>query len=200
MNSIVLQLPQWNYDGSSTNQASTEKSEVILKPVKAVKDPFRNGKNENNLLVLCETFDSDGNPLKTNTRNLAKQVFDMETEHKEPMFGLEQEFFISRKVGNLLLPISFQTTPSVPEPQAEYYCGVGGSNVFGRQLVEEMLEKLNYADIPITGLNAEGPGRWEFQVCSTELMQVMFNLVKVYLQLILEKHMLYTDITAIASG
>ena len=38
-------VPEWNYDGSSTGQATTEDSEVILKPVKVcsiffVKDLF----------------------------------------------------------------------------------------------------------------------------------------------------------------
>jgi glutamine synthetase len=32
--------PQWNYDGSSTNQATTNESEVILKPVAVYEDPF----------------------------------------------------------------------------------------------------------------------------------------------------------------
>ena len=34
-------LPEWNYDGSSTHQATTENSEVILKPVAYFRDPFR---------------------------------------------------------------------------------------------------------------------------------------------------------------
>ena len=198
LNSMVAQLPEWNYDGSSTNQASTEKSEVILKPVKVVKDPFRNCKMQNNFLVLCETFDCDRQPLQTNSRSLAKQIFDMETEHKEPMFGLEQEFFISRKVGNLLLPISFQTIPSVPESQGEYYCGVGGSNVYGRCLMEEMLCKLTDADIPITGMNAEvAPGQWEFQVCSIGIdASDSLVLLRYICNRVLEPYMLYMDISA----
>lgn len=38
-------LPMWNYDGSSTGQAKTENSEVILKPVSYYPDPFRGGEN-----------------------------------------------------------------------------------------------------------------------------------------------------------
>ena len=33
-NAVLLQIPDWNYDGSSTGQATTEDSEVILKPCK----------------------------------------------------------------------------------------------------------------------------------------------------------------------
>jgi glutamine synthetase len=49
----VADLPDWNFDGSSTEQAVTEDSEVILKPVAFFSDPFRGG---DNILVLCETF------------------------------------------------------------------------------------------------------------------------------------------------
>ena len=34
------QLPSWNYDGSSTDQAPGEDSEVIIKPRAVYKDPF----------------------------------------------------------------------------------------------------------------------------------------------------------------
>ena len=35
------QLEDWNYDGSSTEQADGKDSEVYLKPVALYKDPFR---------------------------------------------------------------------------------------------------------------------------------------------------------------
>ncbi|KAG7025622.1 hypothetical protein SDJN02_12119 [Cucurbita argyrosperma subsp. argyrosperma] len=38
-------LPKWNYDGSSTNQAPGDDSEVILYPQAIFKDPFRRGNN-----------------------------------------------------------------------------------------------------------------------------------------------------------
>ena len=34
-------LPMWNFDGSSTGQAETSKSELLLKPVNIFKDPFK---------------------------------------------------------------------------------------------------------------------------------------------------------------
>ena len=39
----VSDLPDWNYDGSSTGQAPGEDSEVIIKPCRIFKDPFRGG-------------------------------------------------------------------------------------------------------------------------------------------------------------
>ena len=37
----LADLPDWNYDGSSCYQASTNNSEVIMKPVAYFPDPFR---------------------------------------------------------------------------------------------------------------------------------------------------------------
>ena len=72
----VQTLPEWNYDGSSTGQATTEDSEVILKPVKVVKDPFRKDL-ENSYLVLCDTYNADGSPNEFNTRYNANKIFSL---------------------------------------------------------------------------------------------------------------------------
>ena len=37
----IADIPIWNYDGSSTEQASGHDSEVYIKPVYMVRDPFR---------------------------------------------------------------------------------------------------------------------------------------------------------------
>jgi glutamine synthetase len=76
-------LPVWNFDGSSSYQASTHNSEVIMKPVFYCPDPFREG---NNILVLCETWIwADENfttmvPANTNFRHFAKKIFDASTD------------------------------------------------------------------------------------------------------------------------
>lgn len=66
----LADLPEWNYDGSSTWQAVTGNSEVVLKPIAFYPDPFRKG---DNVLVLCETFSVDRlkntiTPANTNFR------------------------------------------------------------------------------------------------------------------------------------
>ena len=89
-------LPEWNYDGSSTNQASGNDSEVWLKPVKMVPDPFR---LKPNVLVLCETIDPKTmTPLKVgdlihNRRSIANKIFSNKLVKDEaPWYGIEQEY------------------------------------------------------------------------------------------------------------
>jgi len=92
----LADLPEWNYDGSSTYQATTENSEVILKPVAYFRDPFRGG---DNVLVLAEGYvwKAGGfvalTPNNTNFRYYAEKVFNVpEVKAEEPWFGIEQEY------------------------------------------------------------------------------------------------------------
>ena len=155
-------IPQWNYDGSSTGQAPSDDSEVILKPVEMFKDPFRGMYDK---LVLCETFNSANVPLKTNHRNGANIIFNKKLD-EEPWFGLEQEYFLMNSTKKR--PLGFPDRDGGSEfidCQGQYYCSVGAENAFGRAIVEEHLKKCLYAGIKLSGINAEvAPGQWEFQV------------------------------------
>lgn len=65
----VESLPKWNFDGSSTDQAPGDDSEVILKPCRIFKDPFRpRSDGVSNILVMCDTYTPAGEPLESNTR------------------------------------------------------------------------------------------------------------------------------------
>ena len=57
--------PQWGFDGSSTQQATGDKSDCVLEPVFVVPDPIRGGDDK---LVLCEVMLVSGQPHPTNTR------------------------------------------------------------------------------------------------------------------------------------
>ena len=60
----------WGFDGSSTNQATGDNSDVVLQPVFQCPDPIRGG---NDILVLCETaLTADLSPHPTNTRAAAR--------------------------------------------------------------------------------------------------------------------------------
>ena len=69
----VDSLPRWNFDGSSTGQAPGDDSEVILRPCRIFKDPFRPRTDGlDNILVMCDTYTPAGEPLPTNTRAIGE--------------------------------------------------------------------------------------------------------------------------------
>ena len=53
------ELPEWNFDGSSTGQAEGSNSDVFIRPVAMYRDPFRRG---NNKLILCDTYKYNKQP------------------------------------------------------------------------------------------------------------------------------------------
>jgi len=163
----VADLPEWNYDGSSTNQAVTENSEIILKPVAFYPDPFRGG---DNILVLTENFMwEDGTfknliPANTNFRFFAKQIFDAGKD-EESWYGIEQEYTIlTNKNKFAVQPLGWPSN-GYPGEQGPYYCSVGGGVCFGRDLADLHYKACLNAGIKISGTNAEVmPGQWEYQV------------------------------------
>ncbi len=79
----VNSLPEWSFDGSSTNQAEGHSSDCILKPVRVYPDPAR----ENGYVVLCEVLDADHTPNRANAR---ATIEDGKLE-QDFWFGFEQE-------------------------------------------------------------------------------------------------------------
>jgi glutamine synthetase len=151
----IDKYPKWNYDGSSTKQTD---SEVVLKPVAVYPDPFR---KINSVLLLCETY-INGNPHITNKRNRANILFEKYKEMK-PLFGIEQDFFITKDG----IPIGFIKDINIKvKYHGDYYCGVGGDNIYGRDCIEEAFNNCLNIGLELTGLNAGvAPSQWEFQVC-----------------------------------
>ena len=210
----VEDLPAWNYDGSSTNQAPGQDSEVILVPRKVYRDPFRatamdkdhildhDRKNSSvhnralyvehrsldkpalspvaeperssatrpeildgcrNLLVMCDTYDSSGRPIPTNTRAAANAIFTLpEVSCEEPWFGIEQEYTLLDSTTRW--PLGWPKG-GYPGPQGPYYCGIGADRMFGRNIADAHYRACHYAGLSVSGINAEVmPGQWEFQV------------------------------------
>jgi glutamine synthetase len=86
----------------------------------------------------------------------------------EPWVGFEQEYVLTRG----RRPLGFPPDKE-PAPQGPYYCGVGSSEVFGREIVEEHMAACLAAGIELTGINAEVmPGQWEYQVFGKNLIRV----------------------------
>jgi glutamine synthetase len=158
--------PLWNYDGSSTGQATGTDSEIFLKPVALFKNPFRNMSELNldtcyNYLVWCDVLDKNNVQLKNSFRQHALNTLTKYSAEK-PWFGLEQEYFIIDPDTNL--PLGFKPNTN-PEPQGKYYCGVGAKNALGRIVSETHMKYCLYAGIKICGINGEvAPAQWEYQI------------------------------------
>ncbi len=147
-------LPNWSFDGSSTEQAPGGSSDCVLKPVFLVKDPQR----KNAYLVMCEVLTSDGIPHPSNGRAL------IDDDDNDFWFGFEQEYFLWDTSTNK--PLGFPAG-GYPAPQGPYYCGVGANNAYGREIVEEHLDACIEAGLNVEGINAEvAAGQWEFQIFS----------------------------------
>jgi glutamine synthetase len=157
---IPEEFPQWNFDGSSTNQATGRDSDRLLKPVRNVPSPLRRGDAEH-WLVLCEVLNPDGTPHESNHRAKLREAIDAKGGWAlRGWFGFEQEYTLFR--GSR--PLGFPKDSRYPPAQGPYYCGVGGDEAYGRELVEEHLQACLDATLRITGINAEVmPGQWEFQ-------------------------------------
>ena len=151
----VGDIPEWNYDGSSTGQAEGNDSEVIIKPCAK----FTSRRDSFHILVLCDTYTPADNHLSTNNRFNANAIFNKKLD-EEPWFGIEQEYFIFRKGTNKPTGCDIKN-----EKQGQFYCSVGADNAFNREVAEEhLLECINF-DINISGINAEvAPGQWEYQI------------------------------------
>lgn len=160
----ISDFPEWGADGSSTEQATTESSDCILKPVCAVRDPLR----IDGFLVLCEVFTPKG-PHPSNTRASLRELLENPiVASVKPMFGLEQEYFMLKD--NLPL--------GGPAPdQGPNYCGVGAGRVTGRSLVEKHMQACLDASLMFEGVNFEVcRGQAEFQVGAGDPLLVSDHL------------------------
>lgn len=156
----VDQLPEWNYDGSSTYQARGGNSDTFMRPVAIYDDPtLPGGKNK---LVLCDTYLPDGSPTPTNHRNSCADAMNKIAD-QDPWFGIEQEYTFLDLQGK---PYEWPEA-GYPAPQGPYYCGVGFGKVTARVVVDCHYRACLYAGINIVGTNAEVMlSQWEYQVMS----------------------------------
>jgi glutamine synthetase len=165
----LKQLPEWGFDGSSTNQAEGHASDCIMKPVFFCPDPIRGG---DNILVVTEVFSADGKEHPTNTRAPLRAVA-AKYAAEEPWFGMEQEYTLFKDGRPLGWP-----EQGYPAPQGPFYCGVGADEVFGRPLVEKHAVACLAAGLKFAGINAEVmPGQWEYQIGPAGALEVGDHMV-----------------------
>jgi glutamine synthetase len=153
----VQDIPYWGFDGSSTNQAVGNDSDLTLKPVCIVNDPIA---GLGHYLVMCEVLNPDGMPHITNKRARLVELMEKGGHDQDPWIGFEQEYTLFQG----LQPYGWPER-GYPAPQGPFYCGVGADEIFGRSLIEDHVEACIDAGIMIYGINAEVmPGQWEFQI------------------------------------
>lgn len=179
--SDISDIPDWNYDGSSTEQADSNKNtEVILKPCSMFINPLITDSHNNYYLVLCDTYDTDLVPLATNHRYNANNIFNTNLE-LEPWFGLEQEYFMIHKSKNYI---------NLCDGDGKYYCGTQLSNI-ERKIAEKHLQYCLSSKIKMSGLNSEvSPNQWEFQVGPCKGIEAGDNMIiaRFLLERIAEKY------------
>jgi glutamine synthetase len=146
-----LNIPDWDFDGSSTGQATTEASEVILKPCALYKNPFCN-KELQSFFVLCSTYSPDGKPLESNTRHNAVDIFLEEAVYDQDIwFGIEFEYMMySKATGQPITENNNKRTN---------YCSPVAT---GKNIVEEHMMLCLEAGIGYDGYNSEVvDSQWE---------------------------------------
>ncbi len=146
------ECPVWSFDGSSTQQATGDRSDCLLMPVALFPDPDR----RDGWLVMTEVYKADNTPHPTNGRAT------IEDDDNDFWFGFEQEYFLWDPETSK--PLGFPEG-GYPRPQGPYYCSVGAANAYGREIVEEHLDICLDAGLNVEGINAEvAAGQWEFQI------------------------------------
>jgi len=138
---------RWQLD----RQAEGHSSDCVLKPVAVYPDITK----ENAAIVMSEVLHADGSPHSSNAR--ATILDDPDT-----WFGFEQEYFLWKDGRPLGFPAD-----GFPDPQGEYYTGVGYRNVgkIAREIVDTHLDLCLAAGVNHEGINAEvAKGQWEYQI------------------------------------
>ncbi|KAJ8261085.1 hypothetical protein COCON_G00168080 [Conger conger] len=167
--SSIEDIPEWNFDGSSTYQSEGSNSDMYLIPVRMFRDPFTRDPNK---LVLCEVLKYNRKPAEQNTRFTCNKAMEA-AQHFQPWFGMEQEYVLQGMDGH---PFSWPQGGS-PRPQGPYYCSVGADRAFARDIVESHYKACMYAGVKIYGTNGEVmPSQWEFQVGTCEGIEMPDHL------------------------
>jgi glutamine synthetase len=168
----------WNYDGSSTGQASIEgNTEIIIKPVITIQ--FND--NYNSYIAFCDIFDIDNNPLSY--RQIALNYFEREDVIKEePWFGLEQEFYF--------VPKYFYENFYEDISKKNEYCSINRDPIERKVMTEFIDYCINTANIGITGINSEvSPHQWEFQIFGKGIKVCdEFYVARIILEILAEKN------------
>lgn len=183
MGEILSLIPDWSFDGSSTKQADGHHSDLIIRPVRIVKNPLEKFKI-NSFIVLCQVLNADETAHESNTRSqLVKTI--TKYNQDDMLFGVEQEYTFMNRDGSG--PLAW---PDEPEGQGKYYCGVGGDVIRGREVADNHAVACLGSDLLFEGTNAEVMlSQWEFQIGAGDAIRVSDDLwiARYLLQLLSER-------------
>ena len=155
--------PIWSFDGSSTNQASGDKSDCVLQPVRLYENPLD---GYNSYIVICEVLNTDETPHKINGRFKLREIINGNQD--EPWVGIEQEYTLFKDGRPLGWP-----TDSEPESQGDYYCG---RNI-GEDIARKHMDACIKCNIKISGINSEVMlGQWEYQIGADDPLRISDDL------------------------
>ena len=178
------EIPDWDFDGSSTGQATTEASEVILKPCALYKNPFHN-KELQSFFVLCSTYSPNGQPLESNSRHKAVNIFGEKAVIVQDIwFGIEFEYMMySKTTGQPLAEIINKRTN---------YCSPVST---GKNIVEEHMRVCLESGIGYDGYNSEVvEGQWEYQIFGKGIAVADQSIVARYiLECVADKYDVYIN-------
>ena len=150
----VEDAPVWAFDGSSTEQATGDSSDCLLRAVAVYPDPVRFGGN--GWLVMAEVLNADGSPHESNHRAR------IDDDDDDFWFGFEQEYCLIDPDTDR--PLGFPKD-GFPGPQGPYYTSVGSKFAHGREMVDQHLDICLEAGLNVEGINAEVMmGQWEYQI------------------------------------
>lgn len=162
-----IPVAEWNYDGSSTMQATTSDSERVIQPQRVYK------LSDRHYVAMCEVCypDAERTPHESNHRAKLREALSSGGELKKVWLGFEQEFFLTKKGKNVLWP-----KEGLPPNDTRYYCSSGAPIKF-RKLIREFASLCNVAGIGVVGYNSEvAPGQWEYQVFGDDPLKASDDL------------------------
>lgn len=146
-----FKVNEWNFDGSSTNQSTTEDHEDF----------------DREIIVLCTVHNNDGKPVKSE-KHPALEKLNEKYKSSDWWFGIEQEYTMLQNDR----PLGWNKKYD-PDKQGPYYCEVGEGKNVGEEISNEHVDECIIYDIDVYGTNAEVMlGQWEYQIGTADALKV----------------------------
>lgn len=183
---ITPTAPRWSFDGSSTGQATTEDSDLILMPTNLTRageyydiSSLQLFGDMENYVVLCEVLDKKKNPVKSNYRDMLMDEaagWYLGSEDNGLWIGFEQEYVLWDE--DVLLGSNRTSYLDITRELGQQYCDTHQHMNTGNQIANEHAVACINAGIRITGINPEVlMGQYEYQVFNKNYLAACDDLI-----------------------